>query len=329
MSRFIALIAFIGITILGFSKGEELVLIVPIHLQSSELDTSISTSKSIYHFDFAQVLNIGSPISMTYTVDGVKHSETFSSNPELDILIEPGEHTFTFFLNDSYSTITSQPLVIKPQHKDSYRVTFQQIKYEPGDIQVVTCKPVIYLYPETKTEVSVKLDFEGEHPFLYPEYNDGWKCAANPNGDLEIDGDSYNYLFWEAHQPDHLSTTDLKTGFVVEGKNAISFLKEKLTLAGLNSEEQADFITFWGPLLMKNTSNFVRFEFNDACDKFTELNISPQPDNVYRIYIFFSPIDGPMKTVDQDIPRMNRDGFTVIEWGGQVSKPLSTPLLNI
>jgi hypothetical protein len=152
---------------------------------------------------------------------------------------------------------------------------------------------------------------------------------VSPNGDLTIGEDTYNYLFWEATQADHLSTTDLKTGFIIEGGNAISFLQEKLTKAGLSSKEQADFITFWGPLLQKNELNFVHFEFNETCNKFAELTIDPQPDNVYRIYIFFSPITERFEVEDQEIESMNRTGFSVLEWGGQISNTIEQLPINI
>ncbi len=35
-------------------------------------------------------------------------------------------------------------------------------------------KPVIYLYPEEKTEVAVKLDYDGELTATYPDYRNGW-----------------------------------------------------------------------------------------------------------------------------------------------------------
>ena len=39
-------------------------------------------------------------------------------------------------------------------------------------------KPVIYLYPESKTDVTVKLDYAGELTCTYPEYQDGWKAVS-------------------------------------------------------------------------------------------------------------------------------------------------------
>ena len=43
-------------------------------------------------------------------------------------------------------------------------------------------KPVIYLYPEEETEVTVKLDYNGTLTSTYPAYGDGWTVTAQPDG---------------------------------------------------------------------------------------------------------------------------------------------------
>ena len=59
-------------------------------------------------------------------------------------------------------------------------------------------KPVIYLYPETETEVNVQLGFDGELTCTYPAYRDGWTVTAQPDGTLTDEGgQTYNYLYWE------------------------------------------------------------------------------------------------------------------------------------
>ena len=50
--------------------------------------------------------------------------------------------------------------------------------------QHTDAKPVIYLYPETEIEVSVRLDFSGKLTCTYPAYNDGWKVLAKPDGGI-------------------------------------------------------------------------------------------------------------------------------------------------
>ena len=60
-------------------------------------------------------------------------------------------------------------------------------------------KPVIYLYPESQTDVTVTLDYAGTLTTTYPAYHSGWEVTAFPDGTLinHADGKEYSYLFWE------------------------------------------------------------------------------------------------------------------------------------
>ncbi len=296
-------------------------------------NNDLKPNESAYQFKFLGIKGANNQTKISYTLDnGSQITEELPNDATLKIKTIPGTHIFKFFIDSTWNTITTPELQIEANFHSQYSVTFspRNLLRVSGGFQLrKTCKPVIYLYPEKEMAVEVKIDFEGENPILYPEYNDGWKCTASPNGDLKIGESTYNYLFWEVDQPDHLSTADLNEGFIVKGENSISFLEEKLSAAIFTSKEKADFITFWGPLIQKNELNFVRFEFNEVCDKFAELKISPAPSNVYRLYIFFSPIDEAFEVKEQQVPKMNRDGFTVLEWGGQVSLPISIKPTNI
>jgi hypothetical protein len=84
----------------------------------------------------------------------------------------------------------------------------------------------------------------------------------------------------------------------------------------LTAKEQADFITYWGPRLAAHDKTFVHFEFNEACNRYAELDISPKPDNLYRIYIGWKAIYTEMEPTPQIIKPIDRNGFTVLEWGG-------------
>ncbi len=54
----------------------------------------------------------------------------------------------------------------------------------PFKEEVRTEKPVIYLYPTEETEVSVKLNLDGDLTCTYPAYNNGWSVTATPDGTL-------------------------------------------------------------------------------------------------------------------------------------------------
>ena len=93
----------------------------------------------------------------------------------------------------------------------------------PGDKQesYTTSKPVLYLYPETTTEVSVKLDYQGTLTTTYPAYNNGWVVTAEPDGTLTSDGREYSYLFWEGVDT---AAYDFSQGFCVAGDDTAAFL---------------------------------------------------------------------------------------------------------
>ena len=51
-------------------------------------------------------------------------------------------------------------------------------KTAPIQGEPVTRKPVIYLYPEEETQVTVNLDFDGKLTSTYPAYGDGWTVTV-------------------------------------------------------------------------------------------------------------------------------------------------------
>ena len=60
-----------------------------------------------------------------------------------------------------------------------------------------SAKPVIYLYPEGETTVSVQLDYTGQLTTTYPAYGDGWTVTAGVdkticNGNLVYTASSRN-----------------------------------------------------------------------------------------------------------------------------------------
>ena len=71
-----------------------------------------------------------------------------------------------------------------------------------------------------------------------------------------------------------------------------------------------------------NELNFVRFEFNEECNRYAEIEIVPQPKTVYRIYITWMSISQEFDVEEQKIERYSREGFTVLEWGGAEIKRL-------
>ena len=175
-------------------------------------------------------------------------------------------------------------------------------------------KPVIYLYPEQTQEVYVQLELDGEFTCTYPEYDNGWKVKAYPDGTLrdQVTGKEYNYLFWEGTSE---TEYDLSRGFVVEGKDTAGFLEEKLAYLGLNEKERNEFIVYWLPRMEDNKYNLITFQ-GKAYTEHAKLKISPEPDSILRVFMVYKPLDKAIDIPEQELEPFEREGFTVIEWGG-------------
>ena len=132
-----------------------------------------------------------------------------------------------------------------------------------SDVGEATGKPVLYLYPEEATQVSLELDCQGRVTAEYPASQNGeWTVLAQPDGTLSMDDRSYPYIFWEGVSP-LTQTFKFTEGFSVSRTNYVSFLEEKLTLLGLNETEQADFITYWLPKMQTHEWTTVRFLYEE------------------------------------------------------------------
>lgn len=175
-------------------------------------------------------------------------------------------------------------------------------------------KPVIYLYPTSEQTVSVKLDYKGKLTCTYPEYKDGWKVNAKPDGTLTNidDNREYSYLYWEG-----ISDTqwDMSKGFVVKGDETRGFLQEKLEYLGLTPKEYNEFIVYWLPILQENKYNLITFAGEDY-ENLAPLEITPKPDSMLRVMMVFKPLNKSIQVEEQELKPFVRTGFTVVEWGG-------------
>lgn len=304
---------------IGHAKAEDLKEVyLQYYLKSDSLDVNLNDQQSKYTFEFTTI--DGSSNQMIYSIDGAEKRGTLTGH-SMDVVTTPGKHIFQFYYTENYFEVYTDSIAISNQHHATYEVQMAR-----AEIMIIADKPVIYLYPQAETEVELRLNIHGKSSFYYPAYENGWKFSASPSGELTFGDKTYNYLFWEAEISRTFSTEELTSGFQVEKENVVSFLEEKLDLAGFNSKEKADFITYWGPRLAANDLNFVRFEFNDEVNRYAKIEMNPQPTELYRIYMTWMPISEKRDLEAQTIERFNRDGFAVLEWGGS---ELSEPNLSL
>lgn len=178
---------------------------------------------------------------------------------------------------------------------------------------IVCYKPVIYLYPTEETEVSVKLALDGKLTCTYPAYGQGWNVTAYPDGTLtDWQGQTYNYLYWEGNTSIEY---DMSRGFCVKGEDTAAFLEYALAKQGLTRREANEFIVYWLPLMQDNPYNIISFQ-TDRYTSAVDLQISPAPDTVIRVFMTWQTSDTAVDIVPQELTPTERIGFAVVEWGG-------------
>ena len=193
---------------------------------------------------------------------------------------------------------------------------FTEEEYEIlNSINYEVKKPIIYIYPEEEMNVSIKLDNSSLITVSYPKYNDEWNVVANKDGNLKDIKTNKNYygLYYEAKR-DKVSIK--KEGFVIEGKDTVEFLEEKLSILGLNERERNEFIIYWLPRLESNKYNYIRFETLEEINNYMPLTISPKPDSIIRVIMDFKALDSKIKVENQELKQVSRYGYSVVEWGG-------------
>ena len=185
---------------------------------------------------------------------------------------------------------------------------------DPAGDELVDFKPVIYLYPEVPTEVSVKLDYSGDLTCTYPAYGEGWSgFTAHPDGTLIFpDGKEYYCLYWEGKRD---VDYDFSKGFCVKGIDTAAFLEWALTEQGLTPREANEFIIYWLPRMEQNPYNVISFQ-TEAYTKGAVLEINPNPDSLLRVFMAWYPSDEAVELEAQSFTPFERVGFTVVEWGG-------------
>ena len=178
---------------------------------------------------------------------------------------------------------------------------------------ITDAKPVIYLYPEEDTEISVRLTLDGKLTCTYPDYCDGWTVTAKPDGTLvDANGKIYNYLYWEGTSD---AEYDFSKGFCVKGGDTAAFLEDALAKLGLTRREANEFIVYWLPLMQDNPYNIISFQ-SDVYTDAAKLDIAPNPDTLIRVFMAWKSADKYTELEAQELTAPERVGFTTVEWGG-------------
>ena len=286
-------------------------------ITSVERDSTLEAGRSLLVF---RSLNLGAydlsnPVQ--YSVNGILGSQQIGENRLFSISVASGKCSMQLYLPGMLEIFTDSLEI-----PERCRVNID-LNWELATREIMVEKPVIYLYPETEQRIEVQVEPKGKINFVYPAFDqeNTWDVIADPEGNILFKGHNYRYLFWEAEQAIKSLGFDSRKGFWFTPENVLDQLGMICDQFGMTSEEKADLITYWGPQLIKYPNCFVHFVFNDEADRFAKLKITPKPDVVARFYMLVQPYGTGIPavlTIPQIIPKMDRSGFNVLEWGGMI-----------
>lgn len=269
------------------------------------VDQSLQGKAKIYGKVVHNGVNgVDSALVIVEGVDSVYSNDT----GYFELYVMPGTYTI-ISRRDYYLEEKADSVVIKKNHV--YEGWFSH-----GQIEAAYFKPAIYLYNDFPLHVTLSLEFNGVLDFTYPKSNGSWEADITESGQLSCEGKLLDYIYWDGRFSPAVSASDLHSGSIVMSGQVISFLEKALKDLGLNEKEKQDFISFWGPKLVKHDASYVHFATASYQAK-VPLIVTPEPDHVIRIFMVYAPAEViDFTPVPQKFSPEQRNGFTVVEWGG-------------
>jgi len=226
---------------------------------------------------------------------------------------------------------TPMQVVVPEQTKspDQKQLQLEWFVFESNGVWNIHCKPAVYLYPERKQLVNVKVFPKGELSYTDPPYNKetGWTVKAGVDGYLSsLEGELIpnGYLYYESK----LIDSEIKKpseGWMVKKGEMESLFDVVLPELGLNIKEASDFKDYWLTKLPESPYYFVGLVEKEQRDYLERLDVTPNPDTSIRFSLFFEMLDEAREVKEPIINTPKRNGFTLVDWGGMIKLHPGTP----
>lgn len=303
-----------GITFHGKASGQR--KSVPgFYIYNTTKNTALKNgeAKLTLHFSSLNFNDIpkGYQTIIYYSINELIDTLFLDSDFTAVIQLKAKKTVFKFWAGPGYNEVISDTIQIENQTTSD-----AQINFNSENLIIEVDKPVIYFQSPVQLDFSLHVDPTNDFTFTYPIYTDQWKGTLYPNGEVEINGQKYPYLFWDSKQEFKLNKHS--NGYHVLKAEVIPFLEKQLSNAGLASTEKADFITYWGPRLTQYEAVFIQFYLQEDCNRFATIQCEPKPTAINRLYIGFSEWHEELELFTRpiELPAFKRDGFNLLEWGG-------------
>ncbi len=210
--------------------------------------------------------------------------------------------------------VNSFPILVRKDSMGMYKMMFR------AELVNSQCwaEPLIYLYPEKTTAVSVRLHNSINLTESEPPYNSQWNVTAYPDGKI-FDKNKQRYypsLYWEGSAG---SPYNPVSRGVVSQSNVKRYLTQTLSVLGLNQKEQTDFIAYWEPKMKSSPYYSIEFFDSLSLQDVAPLTINPKPDTLIRLLMTYKELtsDDNQHAISLDMYKTPvREGFTAVEWGG-------------
>ena len=177
---------------------------------------------------------------------------------------------------------------------------------------MVVYKPNVYIYPNEKIQLNVKLKFPqgGRVVASIPKYDKAWNVSVDTNGLID---NKYTYLFYESSQP---NVWQKKEGWLIPTSDLEGFFKENMKKYGFAENEIKDFVTYWIPKLKNYKYYLIYPETQDLINQVITLDLSKQPDNLLRLFYYIKGTNfSSAELTKPEIESFNRKGYYITEWG--------------
>ena len=173
-------------------------------------------------------------------------------------------------------------------------------------------KPAIYIYPQIEENYNVNLLFKDGVSLTksIPLYNNGWDVFVDKKGKIN---NRYDYLFYECSLATNFK---FQKGYCYSSDDINSGIKQILSEIGLNEKEIRDFVDYWGNRFEKYPFYKVYPVVDNEIDNFVELQISPKPDSILRVWLYFEGCNSNQKLEHPLFKKFERRNSVVVEWGG-------------
>ncbi len=228
-------------------------------------------------------------------------------------------------------TTVTIPVQDVSQTKEQLQLEWFLFQKSGSGLWGVHCKPAVYLYPQRKQLVNVKVYPKGQLSFTDPPYDfdKGWTVEADLDGRLlnfteNLSPINQGYLYYESKIRDEEIEKPVK-GWVVRFGKLEQLYNDVLPKLGLNRKEASDFKEYWLKTLPQSPYYFIGLMDKSQRDYLEPLEVTPSPDTSIRFSLYFEPLDQPIVVEEPEINTPERNGFTLVDWGGMIKLHPGTP----